>query len=70
MFERLHLTLQVLRGDVAARFEREEGATAVEYGLMVALIAVPSSLPLGSVDDGLNGIFGQVSDELSGVAVT
>ena len=39
MFERLYVTLQILRGDVAARFEREEGATAVEYGLMVALIA-------------------------------
>jgi pilus assembly protein Flp/PilA len=40
MFDRLILTLQVLRGDLAARFDHEEGATAVEYGLMVALIAV------------------------------
>jgi pilus assembly protein Flp/PilA len=39
MFDRLFLTLQVLRGDLAARFDREEGATAVEYGLLVALIA-------------------------------
>ena len=39
MFERLFVTLQVFRGDLAARFEREEGATAVEYGLLVALIA-------------------------------
>jgi pilus assembly protein Flp/PilA len=40
MFDKLFITLQVLRGDFAARFDNEEGATAVEYGLMVSLIAV------------------------------
>jgi pilus assembly protein Flp/PilA len=39
MFDKLFITLQVLRGDFAARFDNEEGATAVEYGLLVALIA-------------------------------
>ena len=39
MFDRMFLTLQLLRGDFAARLKDEEGATAVEYGLMVALIA-------------------------------
>jgi pilus assembly protein Flp/PilA len=39
MFDRLFVTLQVLSGDLADRLRREEGATAVEYGLMVALIA-------------------------------
>jgi pilus assembly protein Flp/PilA len=40
MFDKLFITLQVLRGDFMDRFDNEEGATAVEYGLMVALIAV------------------------------
>ncbi len=39
MFDKMFLTLQMLRGDFAARFDTEEGATAVEYGLLVALIA-------------------------------
>ena len=40
MFDKMFLTLQMLRGDFAARLNRdEEGATAVEYGLLVALIA-------------------------------
>jgi len=40
MFDKMLLTLQMLRGDFAARLGRdEEGATAVEYGLLVALIA-------------------------------
>ena len=40
MFDKMFLTLQMLRGDFAARLHGdEEGATAVEYGLLVALIA-------------------------------
>ena len=35
MFDRLFLTLQLLK----LRLTDEEGATAVEYGMMVALIA-------------------------------
>jgi pilus assembly protein Flp/PilA len=39
MFDKMFITLQILRGSLAERFETEEGATAVEYGLLVALIA-------------------------------
>jgi pilus assembly protein Flp/PilA len=39
MFDKLFITLQVLRGDFMDHFDNEEGATAVEYGLLVALIA-------------------------------
>lgn len=35
MLDRLFITLQILRGDLMD----DEGATAVEYGLLVALIA-------------------------------
>jgi Flp pilus assembly pilin Flp len=43
MFERLFVTLQILRGemtDYVTSFDNEEGATMVEYGLMVVGIAV------------------------------
>jgi pilus assembly protein Flp/PilA len=39
MFDKMFITLQILRGSLAERLDREEGATAVEYGLLVALIA-------------------------------
>lgn len=39
MFDKMFITLQLLRGDLLARFDDQEGATAVEYGLLVALIA-------------------------------
>lgn len=39
MFAKMFLALLMLRADLAARLEDEEGATAVEYGLMVAAIA-------------------------------
>jgi Flp pilus assembly pilin Flp len=40
MFDKMFITLQLLRGDFAAKFEDEEGATMVEYGLLVAFIAI------------------------------
>jgi Flp pilus assembly pilin Flp len=43
MFERLFVTLQILRGemtDYVTSFDNEEGATMVEYGLLVVGIAV------------------------------
>jgi pilus assembly protein Flp/PilA len=64
MIDRLFLTLQVLRGDLAARFEREEGATAVEYGLMVALIAVVIIGAVTAIGINLDLIFTDVGDAL------
>jgi pilus assembly protein Flp/PilA len=45
----------------------ESGATAVEYGLMVALIAVAIIAAVGAVGDSLNTIFGKVSTKLDEV---
>ena len=36
----LFVTLQILAGDVRDRLRGDRGATAVEYGLLVGLIAV------------------------------
>lgn len=44
----------------------EEGATAVEYALIVALIAVAIILSLEGVRDALIGIFNTIAGKLDG----
>ena len=44
----------------------ESGATAIEYGLIAALIAVALIATLGGVRDGLNAMFGTITGELNG----
>ena len=51
------LKLQALRS--------EKGATAVEYGLMVALIAIVIIAAVAIVGDNLNGVFTEVGDSLA-----
>ena len=48
-----------------ARFAKDEsGATAIEYGLIAALIAVVIIVALQAVGSSLTGIFNTISDEL------
>jgi pilus assembly protein Flp/PilA len=47
--------------------DREEGATAVEYGLMVGLIAVAIIATVILLGDQLNQLFQGVTDELGNV---
>ena len=42
----------------------ESGATAIEYGLIAALIAVAAIAAMSAVGDGLNDTFKDVSDQL------
>lgn len=44
--------------------KNERGATAVEYGIMVALIAVAIILTVTAVGEGLNRLFTEVANEL------
>jgi pilus assembly protein Flp/PilA len=44
--------------------DEEKGATAVEYGLMVALIAVAIILTVTALGQGLNGLFTTVTGSL------
>ena len=44
----------------------EEGATAVEYGLMVALIAVVIIVAVTLLGGTLNDIFTRVEEEMAG----
>ena len=41
----------------------EEGASAVEYGLIIGLIAVALIIVLGLLSGGLSTLFGKVADE-------
>jgi len=43
---------------------RDEGATMVEYGLMVALIAIVALLAVAAIGTNLFGLFNKVATEL------
>ncbi|MDX2113705.1 MAG: Flp family type IVb pilin [Alphaproteobacteria bacterium] len=45
-------------------FKEEEGATAIEYGLIAALISVAAIGAMTALGDGLNTTFTSVSSEL------
>jgi pilus assembly protein Flp/PilA len=49
-----------LRAKLELRFSSDEGATAVEYGIMVALIAVVIIAAVYGIGQSLKGDFGTV----------
>jgi pilus assembly protein Flp/PilA len=50
------------------RAEEEKGATAVEYGLLVGLIAVAIIVTVGLLGKQLNSLFASIKDQLPGSA--
>jgi pilus assembly protein Flp/PilA len=50
------------------RAEEEKGATAVEYGLLVGLIAVAIIVMVGLLGTKLNGLFETIKNALPGGA--
>jgi len=46
----------------------EDGATAIEYGLIAALVSVAAITALSSMGDSLQTIFGLVSSSLNSAA--
>ena len=44
--------------------EDESGATAIEYGLIAALVSVAAVTALGNVGTSLDGMFNEVSSQL------
>ena len=47
--------------EILGRFLRDEsGATAIEYGLIAAIVAVGIIVGLGNMRDGLNTLFNNV----------
>ncbi len=49
---------------LASRHDEERGATAVEYGLMVALIAVAIIVAVTALGGKLSGLFQSIADAL------
>ena len=45
--------------------KNEDGATAIEYGLIAALIAVAAITALGTIGNNLNKTFTNVGDNLN-----
>jgi pilus assembly protein Flp/PilA len=45
-------------------FSNVKGATAIEYGLIAALIAVAAITTMGTLGNNLKNTFGKVSNEL------
>lgn len=51
---------------IITRFAHDEsGATAIEYGLIAAIVGVGIIVGLGNVKDGLNSMFNKVNDNLN-----
>jgi pilus assembly protein Flp/PilA len=57
--------------NVLSRFVKDEsGATAIEYGLIAALVAVALITAMSSLSGGLTGIFSAIGTKLTTTAGT
>ena len=63
---KLFVTLETLAMVARDRMREEKGATAVEYGLMVGLIAVAIIVTVGLLGGRLNTLFTGVLNALPG----
>ena len=56
---------------LVARFAKDEsGATAIEYGLIAALIGIAIMLGASLVGNSLNNLFGRIANKLNGAATS
>ena len=53
-----------------ARFPREDGAVATEYGLLLVLIALAIVVAAGALGVAISGVFEEGSTELQGAGGT
>ena len=51
---------------IANFIEDQSGATAIEYGLIAALVSVAAIGAMGALGNSLGGIFNEVSSKLDG----
>jgi pilus assembly protein Flp/PilA len=54
----------VASGVVPRAIKDEQGVTAIEYGLIAALIAIAAVVVMGTVGTDLSGVFSQVAASL------
>jgi Flp pilus assembly pilin Flp len=52
---------------IRARFPREDGAVATEYGLLLVLIALVIAAGATALGITLNNVFGEADDSLGGI---
>ena len=64
--QKLYATMFSLVAVASHRAREEKGATAVEYGLLVGLIAVAIIVTVGLLGTKLNGLFSSIKDALPG----
>jgi pilus assembly protein Flp/PilA len=62
--QQIFATLASFVAVAKTRAEEEKGATAVEYGLLVGLIAVAIIVTVALLGDQLNTLFTKITDEL------
>jgi pilus assembly protein Flp/PilA len=66
MFDKMFASLMILKGSLVERLDRdEEGATMVEYGLLVALIAVVVAVAATTLGDEIAALFEGVAGDLN-----
>jgi pilus assembly protein Flp/PilA len=66
--QKLYATMFSLVAVASHRAREEKGATAVEYGLLVGLIAVAIIFTVLALGTKLNGLFTTIKDALPGGA--
>ena len=59
-----------MRQKLKSFWNNEEGATAIEYGLIAGLIAVGLIFSLEGVRTAIAGLFGKISNLLNGINPT
>jgi pilus assembly protein Flp/PilA len=64
--QKLYATIASFVAVAQLRVREEKGATAVEYGLLVGLIAVAIILTVTALGGKLNGLFSSISGSLPG----
>jgi len=55
---------QITKTAVSHAIDDQKGVTAIEYGLIAALIAIAAVVVMGTVGTNLSGVFSQVAASL------
>ena len=63
---RMYIASVMRLEDISSLMRREDGATMVEYGLMVALIAVVAMVGAGLLGVSVNGVFKSIATKIGG----
>jgi pilus assembly protein Flp/PilA len=63
--ETTRLRSAVMQGLINRFVADEQGATAIEYGLIAAIVGIGIVVGLGALRDGLNNLFTNVNTKLS-----